>query len=206
MGNTKISKSMTKRRQEKLISYMIDNAGNQIYRCDIEDFYTKLPNDLKSGRDNVSPSTIVRDLRECEIKSDKENGNVYLLKNDFYIRRTKSRIVNLIQNCTIYKPFVLGNSLKECEYGNPSLELYSIFIKSNNPSSNILIDELYSNLLDIYSYYPSDKEIQALKVDKSSIYLDFVFDDKKKMLEFYSEINSYKYPQSLTSDIHNLDE
>ncbi|MDY3960551.1 hypothetical protein, partial [Romboutsia timonensis] len=186
MNNSDSNKSMVKKRQEKLINYMTDNVGKPIYRCDIEDFYTKLPNNLKSNRDKVSSSTIVRDLRECEIKCDKENGNVYLLKNDFYIRRTKIRIINLLKDCTIYKPFLLGNSFKECKYGNPSLKLYSILIKCNN-SNNSIIDKLYSNLLELYSYYSSDKEISALKVDKSNLYLDFVFDDKRKMLTFYNE-------------------
>ncbi|MDY3002346.1 MAG: hypothetical protein SOR73_11865 [Romboutsia timonensis] len=195
MNKSDNNKSMVKKRQEKLINYMVDKAGVPIYRSDIEDFYTKLPNNLKSSRDKVSSSTIVRDLRECEIKCDKENGNVYLLKNNFYIKRTKIRITNLLKDCTIYKPILLGRSFKECKYNNPGLSLYSILIKSNN-SNSCVIDELYSNLLELYSYYSSDKEISALKVDKSNLYLDFVFDDKRKMLTFYNEINSFKYPEN----------
>ena len=199
MNNSIQNKSMVKRRQEKLINYMVNNACVPIYRSDIEDFYTKLPNNLKSSRDKVSSSTIVRDLRECEIKCDKENGNVYLLKNDFYIKRTKIRIINLLKYCTIYKPFLLGKSFKDCKYGNPSLRLYSILIKCNNPN-NFVIDELYSNLLDFYSYYNTDKKISALKIDKSNLYLDFIFDNKKKMLSFYDKINRFKHPKKSKSN------
>ncbi|MEG1870386.1 MAG: hypothetical protein RR192_00130 [Peptostreptococcaceae bacterium] len=183
--------SIKDRRRRALIDFMINRSGNAVLRSDIYSFYEDLDNTLKGNKPSVSDSTISRDLRKCEIRCDKENGNTYLLNNDFYIRKAKVRISIELDKSIIYKPLVLASSLKHDDYDNPSLKLFSIVIKSTLSDTKDSIDLLHSSILELYSYY-NDIILDEFRINKGRNYLEFVFDDKKKMKDFYNLINGLK--------------
>ncbi|HFL3777302.1 TPA: hypothetical protein ACG3RH_002929 [Clostridioides difficile] len=191
MNKSKTPMSIKEKRKKALMDFMVDNSGNQILRSDICSFYESLESELKRNKSMVSDSTIDRDLRECGIKCDKEDGNTYSLSNDFYIRKTKIRISIELDKSIIYRPLVLASALKHDDYDNPSLKLYSIIIKSTISNCDDSISLLHSSILELYSYY-NDKVLDEFRINKGINYLEFIFDDKKKMKDFYDLINDLK--------------
>ena len=173
-------------RQLQLKKFLTKKRYNPPKLDKIQEFYKE--SNIKSSTINLR-----RDLQAISASCDKSNGNTYFLPSNKDIISTEKEIVSLLNKCIIFKPISLSSPLtlssKSIGDNLTSLTLYGATIKCKCDTDL----ETIPDLKHIFSKYNSLIGLKVfsshLFIIESSTSLLFIFDNKKRLENFYAHIN-----------------